>query len=313
METLTSSCFSAPGAVSLQAVPSETCPSDFVGQVLDAQTSEVGWICPGDMDVLDSCIALRLPCTVTEVQLTVKNGISTTEFPSTISVWVGAYADNLTQVYGNVQLPMCDDGTRLSFPVPTHLTLSPSRELAGGQVVPETLVLPGISGDMSTLSPKNAPSSLSRFVRVQLGRAFGGTRGMILGRLTVLGVPAGGAHVIGDSGINFRANRLADETVPGALGVGIGSESMSNMMEKKFADGASRTVRQLGGKALAKADELVDKYAGDDSKFGHIAKGALSSISSITKFGGWMGAKKPQAVAGAAAECRTADQGPVQR
>ena len=48
-----------------------------------------------------------------------------------LSIWVGAYADNLTQVYGNVMLPLCDEGTRLSFPVPTHLSSSPSRELAG--------------------------------------------------------------------------------------------------------------------------------------------------------------------------------------
>ena len=311
MEAVASSCFSAPGAVSLQAVPSETSPSDFVGQVLDAQAGEVGWMCPGDMDVLDACIALRLPCTVTEVQLTVKNGISTTEFPSMLSIWVGAYADNLTQVYGNVQLPMCDDGTRLSFPVPTHLTSSPSRELAGGQVVPETLVLPGGLGEASAPSRTNTPSSLSRFVRVQLGRTMGATRGMILGRLSVLGVPAGGALVVGDSGINLLANRLADETVSGALPASIGSESMSNMMEKKFADGASRTVRQLGGKALAKADELVDKYAGDDTKLGSMAKGALSSLSSFTKMGGWMGAKKPQGAAGAAAEGRGADTASV--
>ena len=32
-------------------------------------------------------------------------------------------------------------GARLSFPVPTHLSSSPARELAGGQVVPETLAL----------------------------------------------------------------------------------------------------------------------------------------------------------------------------
>jgi hypothetical protein len=32
-------------------------------------------------------------------------------------------------------------GSRLSFPIPTHLSSSPARELAGGQVVPETLAL----------------------------------------------------------------------------------------------------------------------------------------------------------------------------
>ena len=53
------------------------------------------------------------------------------------------------------------------------------------------------------------------------------------------------------------------------------------MGENKLADGASRTARELGGKALAKADRLVDKYAGDDSKLGNIAKGAISSIAML--------------------------------
>jgi hypothetical protein len=37
---------------------------------------------------LDVCIVLRVPCAVTEVQLTVKNGISSSEFASTLSIWV---------------------------------------------------------------------------------------------------------------------------------------------------------------------------------------------------------------------------------
>jgi hypothetical protein len=38
------------------------------------------------------------------------------------------------------------------------------------------------------------------------------------------------------------------------------------MVEKKALENARHAARDLGGKALAKADELVGKYAGEDSK-----------------------------------------------
>jgi hypothetical protein len=205
-----SCCFSAPGAALLQPVPSETLPNDFVAQVLDAQASELGWISPSDIDVLDVCIKLRAPCTVTEVQLTVKNGISSCEFPTLLSIWVGAHVDSLTQVYGNVILPICDDGTRLSFPVPVNLSSSPARQLSAGQVVPETLVLPAEEAWWSNVKA----GSLSQVVRVQFGRSPSSTRALIVGRISVLGQPAGGVGDVGDSGINLLANRkLADDAL----------------------------------------------------------------------------------------------------
>ena len=95
--------FSAPDALLLQPVACTQSlagdgRADFVAQVLDPQASEVGWLSPGDIDVLDACISLRLPCIASEVQLTVKNGISSSEFPSVLSIWVGPYADSMTQV-----------------------------------------------------------------------------------------------------------------------------------------------------------------------------------------------------------------------
>ena len=42
------------------------------------------------LTLLDVNIVLRVPCAVTEVQLTVKNGISSSEFASTLSIWVCA-------------------------------------------------------------------------------------------------------------------------------------------------------------------------------------------------------------------------------
>lgn len=38
------------------------------------------------------------------------------------------------------------------------------------------------------------------------------------------------------------------------------------MMEKKAMEGARNAARDFGGKALARADEFVGKYAGEDSK-----------------------------------------------
>ena len=129
---------------------------------------------------------------------------------------------------------------------------------------------------------------------MQLGRAEGATCGLILGRISVLGVAAGGpwggveVGEGGDSGLNLLANRvLAHDALLGAERP-VGYESVGNMVEKKLADNASREIKKIGGKALAKADEFVGKYAGDDSKLSSLAQGAFSSIS---KFGGWMGKK----------------------
>ena len=67
-------------------------------------------------------------------------------------------------MYGNLTLPRCDDGTRLSFPLPAQLTTAPARELAGGQVVPETLAVPDYYEDEWWRDLK--AGALSRVVRV---------------------------------------------------------------------------------------------------------------------------------------------------
>jgi len=260
-------CVSSPHAVLLHQLSSSTHPARFEAQVLDSSPNSAAWMFPPELDVADICLHLRAPSIVTEVQLWIKNGIASCEFPASISIWVGRYINEMEQIYGNVDLPQCEDGTRISFPIPSYI---PDKLRKGEQLVPSLL---------PPAQPKRL-HALSQIVQIQMMRRRDGTRSIILGRLSVNGIVPSDLH-IEDSGTNKEAER--------AVSISLASfPTTDSMVEKKFAEGASKTARELGGKALAKADELVDKYAGDDSKLGSIAKGALSSMG---KLAGWMGSK----------------------
>lgn len=212
-------------------------------QLLDARTGRGGWLVPQEQDVVDVCLCLTCPAVVTEVQLTVKNGSQRCAFPTLLSVWVGPHCDALTQVYANLRLPLADDGARLAFPLPP--SFSP-QQLPSGQLAPDLV------------AGKGAPR-VSRIVHIQLARAPDCERPIILGKIAVHGRPLGAAR-LPDSGVNLLADALAEG---GGEAKGMSTEGM---VEKKALEGAKATARDLGGKALAKADELVGKYGGEETK-----------------------------------------------
>jgi hypothetical protein len=53
-------------------------------------------------------------------QLTIRNGATISGAPDSISISLGAHLDSLTEVYKGALLPICSDGTRMSFPIPAR-------------------------------------------------------------------------------------------------------------------------------------------------------------------------------------------------
>ncbi|KAJ1481922.1 SacI homology domain-containing protein [Baffinella frigidus] len=198
-------CVSSPGAYAVTLLPSMTSPADTDCQILDAKGPWAFWLCPPDHDVVDLCLLLREPVVVTDVQIWVKNGLAngSAAFPRGMSVWAGPYYNSLTKIYGDVPLPLSDDGVCLTFPIPSTLA---AEEGPDGTWIP-SLAPP----------PPDATPAVSRVVHIQFTRDPASPRAMILGRVQVNGVPPD-VVIVPDSGVNAMADAtgLAALTSPPA-------------------------------------------------------------------------------------------------
>eukprot|EP00761_Pharyngomonas_kirbyi_P010055 gb/GECH01010073.1/.p1 GENE.gb/GECH01010073.1/~~gb/GECH01010073.1/.p1 ORF type:complete len:1568 (+),score=218.06 gb/GECH01010073.1/:1-4704(+) len=73
------------------------------------------WICPQDHDFVQLNVFLPYFCRVTEFSIVVRHGEQDTTSPSKLDAFVGTHLDDAIMGFQSLQLPRCEDGTRLLY------------------------------------------------------------------------------------------------------------------------------------------------------------------------------------------------------
>ena len=80
------------------------------------------WLCPRDFDFIEVQIYLPLYCRVTELALTIKHGLNDSTSPSRMDVFVGTHLDDCLMGFQELNIPRCEDGTKLLYTLPPQIS-----------------------------------------------------------------------------------------------------------------------------------------------------------------------------------------------
>ncbi|KAG2375030.1 hypothetical protein C9374_010034 [Naegleria lovaniensis] len=80
------------------------------------------WICPRDFDFIEVQIYLPFYCRVTELALTIKHGLNDATSPSKMDVFVGTHIDDCLMGFQELNIPRCEDGTKLLYTLPPQIS-----------------------------------------------------------------------------------------------------------------------------------------------------------------------------------------------
>jgi hypothetical protein len=123
--------------------PQKTLLSTSWAEGISKHLKTTSCLCLGRYWPRSSTCCARLqtePDPISRAQLTIRNGATISGAPDTVSISLGAHLDSLTEVYKDALLPICSDGTRLSFPIPARFgeldadTGSPKLPLSQGEI-----------------------------------------------------------------------------------------------------------------------------------------------------------------------------------
>eukprot|EP01012_Entosiphon_sulcatum_P053382 TRINITY_DN7345_c0_g1_i1.p1 TRINITY_DN7345_c0_g1~~TRINITY_DN7345_c0_g1_i1.p1 ORF type:complete len:1470 (+),score=203.16 TRINITY_DN7345_c0_g1_i1:66-4475(+) len=101
-------------------------PSSFNYQVpperILLDSSPLAWFVPKDVEYAETSIALPQHCQPTEICVTIRHGVVDHTSPVSMDVFVGDYEDTCFVAWQNLRLPICEDGTRLFYYFPSHIS-----------------------------------------------------------------------------------------------------------------------------------------------------------------------------------------------
>ncbi|EFC49945.1 SAC9 protein-like protein [Naegleria gruberi] len=80
------------------------------------------WICPRDFDFIEVQIYLPFYCRVTELALTIRHGLNDSTSPSKMDVFVGTHLDDCLVGFQELNIPRCEDGTKLIYTLPPQIS-----------------------------------------------------------------------------------------------------------------------------------------------------------------------------------------------
>ncbi|KAL9658605.1 hypothetical protein ABK040_006142 [Willaertia magna] len=80
------------------------------------------WVCQRDYDFVEVQIYLPFFCRVTELALTIRRGLNDNTSPSKMDVFVGTHLDNMVMGFQELNIPRCEDLTKLLYTLPPQIS-----------------------------------------------------------------------------------------------------------------------------------------------------------------------------------------------
>eukprot|EP01080_Neovahlkampfia_damariscottae_P005190 gene5190-8796_t len=97
--------------------------------ILLNSSSKYFWICPRDFDFVEVFIYLPFYCKVTEFSLTLRHGLNELTSPRKVDIFFGKYLNENTVGFQELQLPRCEDSTKLLYSTDNSLNQNNSNTL----------------------------------------------------------------------------------------------------------------------------------------------------------------------------------------